>query len=35
MLVRVEVAPNPGHGDDEGEDGETDYEEEFVAHDVE
>ena len=35
MLVRVEVACDPGHGDDEGEDGEADYEEDFVGHDVE
>lgn len=33
MLIRVEVAPNPSHGDDEGEDGEANYEEEFIAHD--
>lgn len=35
MLVRVEVACDPGHGGDEGEDGEADYEEDFVGHDVE
>ena len=34
MLIRVEVARDPGHGDDEGEDGEADYEKDFVAHDV-
>ena len=35
MLIRVEVARDPGHCDDEGEDGEADYEKDFVGHDVE
>ena len=35
MLIRVEVARDPGHGDDEREDGEADYEKDFVGHDVE
>ena len=33
LLVCVEIAANPGHCDDEGEDGEADYEEDFIAHD--
>ena len=35
MLIRVEVTGDPGHCDDEGEDGEADYEKDFVGHDVE
>ena len=33
LLIFVEISTNPGHCDDEGEDGEADDEEEFVTHD--
>ena len=33
-MVYVEISADPGHCDDEGEDGEAYYEEEFVAHDL-
>ena len=35
MLIRVEVTRDPGHGDDEGEDGEADDKKDFVGHDIE
>ena len=35
LLVFIEITADPGHRDGEGEDGEADDEEEFVAHDVE
>ena len=35
MLIRVEVTCDPGHCDDEGEDGEAGYEKDFVGHDGE
>ena len=34
LLIFVEISTNPGHCDDEGEDGEADDEEEFVTHGV-
>ena len=34
LLVFVEISANPGHCDDEGEDGEADYEGDLVAHDA-
>ena len=35
MLIRVKVACDPGHSDDEGEDGEADDEKDLVGHDLE
>ena len=34
LLVLVEIAANPGHCDDEGEDGETNYERDLITHDA-
>ena len=33
-MVLVEIAANPGHCDDEGEDGEADYERDLITHDA-